>query len=67
MKLSIIICCFNEKPTILKAVEDAKSVKIDKEIIIIDNCSTDGTKEILNGLKEQALKKLMIIKFIMKI
>lgn len=57
MKLTIVIGCFNEKPTILRAIEEAKALKIDKEIIVIDNCSTDGTKEILDGLKgDRALK-----------
>jgi glycosyltransferase involved in cell wall biosynthesis len=46
-----MIGCFNEKPTILKAIEEAKSIGIAKEIIVIDNCSIDGTKEILEGLK----------------
>lgn len=43
MKTSIIIPCFNEKGTIAEAIEQAKQIKIDKEIIIIDNCSTDKT------------------------
>jgi len=51
MKLTILIGCFNEKSTILKAIEEAKAINIDKEIIVIDNCSTDGTKDILEGLK----------------
>jgi len=59
MKLTIMICCFNEKRTILKAIEDAKAINVDKEIIIIDNCSTDGTKEILQGLKDD--RELQIV------
>lgn len=59
MRLTISINCFNEKPTILKAIEEAKAINIDKEIIIIDNCSTDGTKEILEKLKND--KELKII------
>ncbi len=59
MKLTIIIGCFNEKPTILKAIEEAKVLKIDKEIIVIDNCSTDGTMEILMNLQND--KELKII------
>jgi glycosyltransferase involved in cell wall biosynthesis len=51
MKLTILIGCFNEKPTILKAIEQAKAINIDKEIIVIDNCSQDGTREILKRLE----------------
>jgi len=60
MKLTIIIGCFNEKPTILKAIEEAKALKINKEIIVIDNCSTDGTKEILDGLKDDEALKIIL-------
>jgi len=59
MKLTILIGCFNEKPTILEAIKQAKSITIDKEIIVIDNCSTDGTKQLLEGLKDD--KALAII------
>jgi len=59
MKLTIIIGCYNEKATISRAIEEAKSINIDKEIIVIDNCSTDGTREILGELKND--KSLQII------
>jgi len=60
MKLTILITCFNEKPTILKAVEQAKSINIDKEVIIIDNCSTDGTREILESLKGDGSLRIVL-------
>ena len=48
MKVSIIIPCYNEHKTIDQIVNKILSqTKIEKEIIIIDDCSTDGTKEIL--------------------
>jgi len=57
MKLTILILCFNENQMILKTIQEARSINIDKEIIIVDNCSTDGTKEILEGLmNEQDLR-----------
>lgn len=56
MKLTIIITSHNEKNTILKAIEEAKALEVDKEIIIIDNCSTDGTKEILKNLNDPSLR-----------
>lgn len=59
MKLTIVIGCFNESSTIIKAIDQAKAVNVDKEIIVIDNCSTDGTREILEGLVND--KELRII------
>lgn len=59
MKLTILISCFNEKANILESIKQAKAIKFDKEILIIDNCSTDGTKEILQGFRGD--KELKII------
>jgi len=53
--LSIIIPCYNEKNTILKILEKIKDVRligIEKEIIIIDDFSIDGTREILTSLHD---------------
>lgn len=47
MKLSIIIPVFNEAETIQEALNRVKSVQIDKEIIVVDDCSTDGTLDLL--------------------
>jgi glycosyltransferase involved in cell wall biosynthesis len=48
MKLSVVIPCYNERETILKIVEAVRNSPYDnKEIIIIDDCSTDGTKDLL--------------------
>jgi len=55
MKLTVIVIVFNEKNTIIKAIEEAKSLNIDKEIIVIDNCSYDGTVKILKDLKDDTL------------
>ncbi|KKI99039.1 glycosyltransferase family 2 protein [Prochlorothrix hollandica] len=50
MKLSIIIPCFNEVQTIEKVVNAVIDCPVvDKEIIIVDDCSNDGTREILNS------------------
>lgn len=53
MKLSIVIPVFNERSTILEILKRTESVDlggIDKEIIIVDDYSTDGTEEILKNL-----------------
>ena len=54
MKLSIIIPCYNEKDTISEIINKIYSVvKINFEIIIVNDRSTDGTKEILHELKNK--------------
>ena len=54
MKLSIIIPCYNERDTIDKIINKLYSVvKVNFEIIIINDCSTDGTKEVLYELKNK--------------
>lgn len=51
--LSIIIPCFNEVNTILRLIECVQNVSLayHKEIIVVDDCSSDGTKEILQSLQ----------------
>ena len=56
MKLSIIIPAFNEENTILgilDAVENVQLPGIEKEIIVIDDGSTDGTRDLLKGFSEK--------------
>lgn len=52
-KLSIIMPCYNEKATIEKILDEVMAVdlgKIKKEIIIVDDGSKDGTRDILKNL-----------------
>ena len=50
-KVTILIPCYNEAKTIEEVVSRVVNSDIsDKEIIIIDDCSNDGTKEILKNL-----------------
>jgi len=54
--LSVIVPVYNEANTIRQIVEKIHGVNIDKEIIVIDNCSTDGTQKILGQLHYNNLK-----------
>lgn len=66
MKLSIVIPVYNEEKTLTQIVRQLLAVDIrvgehvvDKEIIIVDDCSTDGTRQVIadeiSGLVEQVL------------
>jgi len=61
MKISIVIPCFNEKNTILDIIEKVKKESIyEKEIIVIDDYSIDGSREILNSKSSQDNFKLIL-------
>jgi glycosyltransferase involved in cell wall biosynthesis len=48
MKVSIVIPCYNEKDTIEKIVEAIHNARLEnKEIIVVDDCSEDGTQTLL--------------------
>ena len=51
MKVSIIIPCFNEEKTLTEIVNKVMRFKsFDREIIIVDDCSTDNTPTIINDI-----------------
>ena len=51
MKISIIIPCFNEEKTLSNIVDKVLQFKsFEKEIIIVDDCSTDSTSSIIKDL-----------------
>lgn len=53
MKLSVIIPTYNEAGTILELLKKVKQVPFDKEIIVVDDGSNDGTRDILHQNKEE--------------
>jgi glycosyltransferase involved in cell wall biosynthesis len=50
MKLSIVIPVYNERHTVELLLKRVEAVPYDKEIILVDDASTDGTREILERL-----------------
>lgn len=60
MKLSIVIPCYNEVNTIETIVESVRKIPYqDIEIIIVDDCSTDGTREKLKDKIEAMVDKVI--------
>lgn len=52
MKLSVIIPVYNEERTIAEVIRRVREVRLEKEIIVVDDGSTDGTAEILRQLRD---------------
>jgi len=57
-KISVIIPVFNEADTIDALLRRVKNVPVVNEIVVVDDCSTDGTREILKGLEKEIGFKL---------
>ena len=55
MKLSILIPIYNERATILEIVKRVQAVPFEKEIIAVDDGSTDGTRELLPQVEQQGV------------
>ena len=54
--LSVIVPVYNEEKTIAKIIGLIDSLKIDKEIIVVDDASCDKSREILDGLNLPCLR-----------
>ena len=60
MKLSVIIPCYNEVSTILEIVQRVKAINVnDLEIIVVDDASNDGTKEVLEADVKPLIDKII--------
>ncbi|WKZ57096.1 MAG: glycosyltransferase family 2 protein [Bdellovibrionota bacterium] len=60
MKLSVVIPCYNEARTITQIVDAVRKAPVaDLEIIVVDDFSTDGTREILAAQIEPLVAKVL--------
>jgi dolichol-phosphate mannosyltransferase len=59
-KLSVIICCYNERDSIERVIAQTQAVDLGsnwaREIIVVDNASTDGTQEILRRMDDPEIQ-----------
>src|SRR3954470_11857417 len=51
--LSVIVPCYNERATVAELLRRVKEVPIDKEIIVVDDASTDGSRDVVAALAQQ--------------
>jgi len=50
--LSVIVPCYNERATVAELLRRVKEVPVDKEIIVVDDASTDGSRDIVDALAQ---------------
>ncbi len=60
MKLSVIMPVFNEKDTVLQVIEAVQNapLEMEREIIVVDDGSTDGTRDLLESLDDSNIKRV---------
>jgi len=59
MKLSVVIPVYNEKATIHTIIERVKAAPFEKELVIVDDGSTDGTREYLSSLQDPEIRLIL--------
>ncbi len=52
LNLSVIIPAYNEQSTVAKIIDRVRAIQLHYEIIVVDDGSTDGTREVLKSLPE---------------
>ena len=62
VRLSVLIPVYNERQTIEVILDQVHSVPVGKEVICVNDCSTDGTREILDRLKREGRIDILIHK-----
>jgi glycosyltransferase involved in cell wall biosynthesis/predicted HTH domain antitoxin len=61
IKLTVVMPCYNEKDTIRDILARVRAVEIPKEIVIVDDCSKDGTRDILRSEIEGAYDDVRVV------
>jgi glycosyltransferase involved in cell wall biosynthesis len=62
LKVSVVVPVYNEERTIRELVERVQAVPVEKEIIAVDDYSTDGTREVLKELAREGKIRLFFHK-----
>ncbi len=51
--LSVVIPVYNERNTLMQLLDRVREVPVRKEIVLVDDCSKDGTRDLLKSLEQQ--------------
>jgi len=58
MRLSVVVPVYNEVDTVQSLVERVQAVPLEKEIILVDDASTDGSSDVINRLEAAGLRSI---------
>ncbi|MEJ2744517.1 MAG: glycosyltransferase family 2 protein [bacterium] len=56
MILTIVVTVYNEVETILESIKQVQELDVEKQIIVVDNRSTDGTTDLLRDIKDPSIE-----------
>lgn len=59
MKLSVIVPVYNERHTIAEIIKRVTAVPVEKQVIIVDDGSTDGTRDFISSLKDKDIEVVL--------
>lgn len=54
MLLTVVIPVYNERDTLMLLIDRVRAVPIRKELVLVDDCSTDGTRDVLENLEKES-------------
>ena len=61
MKLSVVVPCYNEVATIVELLEAVRAAPWpDMEVIVVDDCSTDGSRQLLQSMQPALYDQLVL-------
>ncbi|HKD41669.1 MAG TPA: glycosyltransferase family 2 protein [Myxococcaceae bacterium] len=58
MKVSVVIPVYNEAPTLAESLRRLIRVDFPKELVVIDDCSTDGSRELLERISKEGIQAI---------